>query len=97
MTAGLADHVWTFAKFTSRYPLTESMVLIASPNQRAGSQGEIMAKVAPFHTNSTEYPPLNRTVYHDKDTCPDGKQIKPEHRESGMGAKALCKECEKVN
>ena len=97
MAAGLAGHVWTFAYIVCTTRLTESMVLIASPNQRAASQGEIMAKVAPFHTNSNEYPALNRNVYHDKDTCADGKKIKPEHRASGMGAKALCKECPKVS
>jgi hypothetical protein len=44
-----------------------------------------MAKVSPYHTNSTEYPPKHREVYHDKDTCPDGKRIKPEHRLAGTG------------
>ncbi len=37
-------------------------------------------KVAPYHTNSTEYPPEHRNVYHDHDDCPDGKRIKPQHR-----------------
>ena len=30
-------------------------------------------EVVPFHTNSPEYPPEHREVYHDQDTCPDGK------------------------
>ena len=47
----------------------------------------------PYHTNSPEYPPKHREVYHDKDTCPDGKRIKPEHKESGTGGKQHCKEC----
>jgi hypothetical protein len=55
-----------------------------------------MAKVSPYHTNSTEYPPKHREVYHDKDTCPDGKRIKPEHREPGTGNKKHCLECPKV-
>jgi hypothetical protein len=38
-----------------------------------------MPKIAPFHTNSPKYPPTHREVFHDKDTCPDGKRIKPEH------------------
>jgi hypothetical protein len=54
-----------------------------------------MAKVNPFHTNSPEYPPTHREVYHDTDTCPDGKRIKPEHRENGNGNKKHCLECEK--
>ena len=56
-----------------------------------------MAKVSPYHTNSTEYPPKHREVYHDKDTCPDGKRIKSEHRETGTGGKKHCLECDKVS
>lgn len=52
--------------------------------------------VAPFHTNSPEYPPAHREVYHDKDTCPDGKRIKAWHRESGTGGKKPCLECAKL-
>lgn len=44
-----------------------------------------------------EYPPKHREVYHDKDTCPDGKRIKNEHRESGTGGKKHCLECDKVS
>ena len=57
---------------------------------------ELMPRVAPFHTDSPEYPPKHREVYHDKDTCPDGKRIKPEHRKSGTGNKKHCLECDKV-
>jgi hypothetical protein len=56
-----------------------------------------MAKVSPYHTNSTEYPPKHREVYHDKDTCPDGKRIKSEHRLAGTGNKKHCLECDKVS
>ena len=56
-----------------------------------------MTTIDPYNTNSMEYPPEHRNVYHDKDTCPDGKRIKPEHREKGMGGKAHCKECFKVS
>jgi hypothetical protein len=52
-----------------------------------------MANVAAYHTNSPEYPPKHREVYHDHDDCPDGKQIQPKHRESGMGGKPRCKRC----
>ena len=56
-----------------------------------------MAKVAPYHTNSPEYPPEHREVYHDKDTCPAGKRIKSEHREQGTGNKKHCLQCDKAN
>ncbi len=56
-----------------------------------------MAKVYPYHTNSSEYPPSHREVYHDKDTCPDGNRIKPQHKEYGDGGKKHCKECDKVS
>ena len=55
-----------------------------------------MPKVLPYHTDSPEYPPKHREVYHDKDTCPDGRQIKPEHRKEGQGAKKHCSVCDKA-
>jgi hypothetical protein len=55
-----------------------------------------MAKVAAFHTSSPEYPREHREVYHDKDTCPDGKKIKSEHRVDGTGNRKHCLECDKV-
>jgi len=54
-----------------------------------------MAKVNPFHTNSPEYEPKHREVYHDTDTCPDGKRIELQHRVDGDGGKKHCLECEK--
>ncbi len=56
-----------------------------------------MAKVDPFHTNSEEYPPAHREVYHDHDDCPDGRAIKPEHREPGSNGRWHCKECQKLD
>jgi hypothetical protein len=56
-----------------------------------------MATVPAYHTNSIEYEPKHREVYHDKDTCPDGKRIKPQHLEKGTGNKKHCLECYKVN
>jgi hypothetical protein len=56
-----------------------------------------MGKVQPFHTNSPEYTPKHREVYHDKDTCPDGKRIKPEHLLRGDGNKKHCLECNKLS
>jgi hypothetical protein len=38
-----------------------------------------VAKVASYHTNSPEYPPQHRSVYHDHDNCQDGKRILPQH------------------
>lgn len=54
-----------------------------------------MIKIEPFHTNSHEYQPTHREVYHDIDTCPDGKRIKHEHRTPGTGGRKRCLECEK--
>jgi len=55
-----------------------------------------MAKVAPYHTNSLEYPPDHRKVHHDHDDCHDGKIIKPQHRMSETGSKPRCKECSRL-
>ncbi len=55
-----------------------------------------MSKVSPYHTNSTEYPPTHRNVYHDHDDCRYGKEIKSQHRESGTGGKDRCSECSKL-
>jgi hypothetical protein len=55
-----------------------------------------MTKVSPYNTNSQEYPPKHRNVYHDHNDCPDGKRIKPEHRENGTGGKQRCDECIKL-
>jgi hypothetical protein len=55
-----------------------------------------MATVTPYHTNNPEYPP-NRNVYHNKDTCPDGKRILPRDRVSGTANRPPCKECPKVS
>jgi hypothetical protein len=53
-----------------------------------------MAKVSPYHTNSTEYPP-HGNVHHDHDDCPDGKRIRPQNRLTGNGDKPRCNECVK--
>lgn len=46
-----------------------------------------------YHTNSQEYPPEHRNVYHNNNDCPSGKQIQQRHRESGTGGKPLCERC----
>jgi len=53
-------------------------------------------KVASFHTNSMEYTPEIRTVYHDHDNCVDGRRILRQHRVSGTGNKPRCKMCIKL-
>jgi hypothetical protein len=55
-----------------------------------------MAKVAPYHTDSKEYPEAVREVHHDHDDCYEGKKIKPQHYQTGTGNKRLCKVCEKM-
>lgn len=55
-----------------------------------------MAKVAPYHTTTEEYPPTHREVYHDHDDCKYGKEIKSWHRVAGTGNKPRCKECIKL-
>lgn len=55
-----------------------------------------MPKTKPYHTNTPEYGAKHHEVYHDDDECPDGKRIKPQHRESGTGGKKHCLECEKL-
>ena len=55
-----------------------------------------MGKISPYHTNSTEYPPEHRNVYHDHDNCPDGKRIKPQHRVMGTAGRPRCDECKKL-
>jgi hypothetical protein len=52
-----------------------------------------MSKVAPYHTNSPEYPPRERNVYHNHDDCPDGKRIKPWHKQQGDAGRPRCDVC----
>jgi hypothetical protein len=46
-----------------------------------------------YHTNSPEYGPKNREVYHNNNNCPEGKKIQEKHREPGTDGRPLCKEC----
>jgi len=52
-----------------------------------------MAKTDPYHTDSPEYPPSHREVYHDHTDCQYGKSIKKEHRKDGKGDKPRCSKC----
>jgi hypothetical protein len=56
-----------------------------------------MAMVAPYHTDSPAYALKDRSIYHDKDTCPNGRRIELGHRKDGKGGKKHCFECNKVN
>jgi hypothetical protein len=55
-----------------------------------------MAKVSPYHTDSPEYPPSHRNVYHDHDDCPAGKHIKTWHRKAGDAGRPRCDDCIKL-
>jgi len=46
-----------------------------------------------YHTNSDEYGPKNREVYHNNNECSEGKKIKKEHRVPGDDGRPLCKVC----
>jgi hypothetical protein len=50
-------------------------------------------KDPPYHTNSEEYPPRERNVYHDHNDCPDGRRILRQHREVGTAGRPRCAEC----
>jgi hypothetical protein len=52
-----------------------------------------MAKVPAFHTNSPEYPPTHRNVFHDQSECGYGKEIQLRHRVDGEGNRPRCDEC----
>ena len=60
---------------------------------RRDAKESSMAKVSPYHTNSTDHQPEHRNVHHDHDKCPDGKRIRPQHRLNGTGNKPRCDEC----
>jgi hypothetical protein len=53
-----------------------------------------MAKVSPYHTDSEEYPPTHRNVYHDHDDCKYGREI--EEPEPGKGNRDRCDECTRL-
>jgi hypothetical protein len=53
-----------------------------------------MGKIPAFHTNSPEYGPKHRNVYHDQSECGYGKEIKPWHRIDGTANRPRCDRCE---
>jgi hypothetical protein len=49
----------------------------------------------PYYTESPEYTPEHRAVYHMDVACPDGKRIEKKHRQFfGAFRKQPCKKCE---
>lgn len=48
-----------------------------------------------YHTDSDEYPPEHRSVYHEHRDCPVGKLIPPSLKMAGTGGKEKCAECVK--
>lgn len=65
-------------------------------NMAKGDKVPSKAKVTgPYHTDSLEYPPGDREVYHDYSNCPDGEPIKKKHRHAGPGEppRPRCKRC----
>lgn len=50
-------------------------------------------KVPAFHTNSDEYRPEDRKVFHDQSECGYGDRIRKVHRVSGDGGRPRCDRC----
>ncbi len=50
----------------------------------------------PFHTDSPEYLPTHRNVYHDNSLCEYGREIKRGHRIAGTGGRARCARCTRL-
>lgn len=50
-------------------------------------------KIPAFHTNSPEYGPEHRNVFHDQSGCGYGDEIKKVHRVSGEGGRPRCERC----
>jgi hypothetical protein len=50
-------------------------------------------KVNPYHTVTPENRPGHRDVYHDQNTCSDGKRILSQNKRSGTDGRLKCDEC----
>jgi hypothetical protein len=48
---------------------------------------------SPYHTSTDEVPYGQRNVHHNRNICPDGKQIKEENVVHGTGNKPICDWC----
>jgi hypothetical protein len=52
-------------------------------------------KISAFHTNSDEYRPEDRKVFHDQSECGYGKEIKRnKHDVAGTDGRDRCDRCE---
>jgi hypothetical protein len=56
-----------------------------------------MTKVPAFHSTQEHKKPANTRVYHDKDTCTTGQEIRLSERSSGTGGYMHCRDCAKSN
>ena len=53
-----------------------------------------MPRVPAFHTNSPEYPPTHRNVYHDRSECRYGQEIKRDGNDvAGDAGRPRCDDC----
>jgi len=59
----------------------------------AASGGNIMAKVAPFHSKKDS----DRKVYHDNSSCTEGNNIEKENKASGTGGRPQCEHCKRLS
>jgi hypothetical protein len=86
-------HVFSDYQHISRDERADMQHALSALGVLTLEEGQSMTKVAAYNTNSIEYIPKHRDVFHDHDDCPDGKKIKPEHRQSGTAGKHRCDEC----
>jgi hypothetical protein len=57
-------------------------------------KSEIVDAQGRYHTDSLEYPPVHRSVYHTNQACKRGSEIKKKHRIGGLGVgRKLCELC----
>lgn len=54
-----------------------------------------MSKVEPFHTDSDDYRPEDKRVYHDNDKCGYGNEIKRDDNNiDGEDGRRRCERCD---
>lgn len=57
-----------------------------------------MAKVPAFHTDSDDYRPEDKLVYHDNDQCGYGNEIKRDgNAKDGMAGRRRCYRCDELD
>jgi hypothetical protein len=56
-----------------------------------------VSKVPAFHTDTDDYRPEDKLVYHDNDECHYGKQIKRDgNAKSGTAGRRRCDRCDEL-